>query len=163
MSAVFMNQWRRLPFVLMALFALFALTLPSLAWACPVTGRDGSATEVCIRAAKSASSQQTMPCCLSASRASAKSMNCLGTCCKAVPQLPSQDSTKNTALSQAHSDLSSLLDQLSQTAQVVLVSALPVAPLIIESPHALWGDASVAPLLTQHEFSLFAGRGPPVG
>lgn len=157
-----MNQWRRLPFVLMALFALCALTLPSLAWACPVTGRNGGATEVCIRAANSASSQQTMSCCVSASKVSAKSASCLGACCKAVPQLPSQDSTKNTALSQAHSDLSGLIAQLSQTTQAIFVTALPVAPLLIESPHAIWGDASVAPLLTQHEFSLFAGRGPPV-
>ncbi len=157
-----MNQWRRLPFVLMALFALCALTLPSLAWACPVTGRSGSATEVCISATNPASSQQTMSCCSSALKASAKSANCLGTCCKAVPQLPGGDSNKNTAFSQAHPNLSGLLAQLSQTTQAVFVIALPVAPLVIESPHALWDDASVAPLLTQHEFSLFAGRGPPV-
>ncbi len=163
-----MSQWRRLPFVLMALFALCALTVPSLAWACPITGRSGAATQVCINAPASGQSNQAanvMACCAPTHGNAAMSGNgCLGTCCKAVPQLPNGDPAKNTALSQAHWNIAGLLDQLSQTAHTVFILAPPVAPLVIEPPRALFrGDASVAPLLTQFAFSLFAGRAPPIG
>ncbi len=159
-----MSQWRRLPFILMALFALCALTVPSFAWACPVTGRSGTANQVCLVASAAVQRSQVMSCCSSASNVHTNNANCLGTCCKSVPQLPGSDSTKNTTSSQASASISGLLAQLSQSAQAVFILASPVAPLSIELPQtALWSEASVAPLLTQYAFSLFAGRGPPVG
>lgn len=159
-----MSQWRRLPFILMALFALCALTVPSFAWACPVTGRSGTVSQVCVVASAAAQQGQVMSCCSSASRVQNGNANCLGTCCKSIPQLPGSDSTKNTAPSQAGASISGLLAQLSQSAHAVFILASPVAPLSIEPPLAAsWDDASVAPLLTQYAFSLFAGRGPPVG
>ncbi len=159
-----MSQWRRLPFILMALFALCALTVPSFAWACPVTGRSGTVSQVCAVASAAAQSSQDMSCCSSASSVQTNNANCLGTCCKPVPQLPGSDSSKNTTPSQASASISGLLAQLSQSAHAVFILASPVAPLSIEPPQiALWDDASVAPLLTQYAFSLFAGRGPPVG
>lgn len=166
-SAIFMSLWRRLPFTLMALFALCALTLPSLVWACPVSGRVsvsvGNAPQICRDATQNMAA--AMPCCAPTHDAPNGAMqmpSCLGKCCKPIAQLPSQDSNKNSALHQGSAEFSGLLDQLSQAAFPVILPAPSVAPLIIESPkRAIWDDSIVPLSPAQFAPGSLLGRAPP--
>ena len=157
-SAVFMSSWRRLPLTLMALFALCALMLPSLVWACPMSGRVGNATQVCRATTENA--RAAMPCC--AKNRATPLPSCLGKCCKPIPQLPSQDSNKNSALHPVNANFSGLLDQLSQTAYPIITPASPVAPLVIEpTTRATWDDSPVPLLPAQFAPGSLLGRAPP--
>ena len=152
-----MSQWRRLPFILMALFALCALMLPSLVWACPMNGRATGAPQIC-RATKNA--MAAMPCC--APNNATPMPSCLGKCCKPIPQLPSQDSNKNSALHSVNAKFSGLLDQLSQTDFPIILPASPVAPLVIEAPtRAIWNDSIVPLSPAQFASGSLLGRAPP--
>ncbi len=155
----------------MALLALLALVAPSFVWACPITGRTGSAATVCAAptgfiqgAAKAAG---IMPCCAHMQApAQASGATCLGVCCKSVPQLPQSDQDRGTPPIQAHADTLSVLAHLAKaTLATLLASALPPAPLAVEPPQGLAfhnAAASSTPPLAQHAPSASAGRAPPL-
>lgn len=154
----FMSQWRRLPFVLMALFALCALTLPSLTWACPLAARGADVARIC--SATSKQSAVAMPCC--APDNSAQMPLCKARCCELIPQLPTENSDKNTALPQAHAEFSGLLAQLSGAAHAIAVPVLAATPLAVEPPLAVhWPDETVLISPTQIAPGALLGRAPP--
>ena len=157
-----MAQWRRPEFTVLALLALFALVMPSLTWACPVTGRIGPAATVCKSSVNGSLPSDVMPCCRQMKgRTTAE---CFTKCCKSVPQLPGSDTNKSAALTQSHGDMSSILNHLANAAHAVLITfALPTAPPTIEPPQATTcDDVSVTPLLSQYAPSALAGRAPPL-
>lgn len=156
-----MKKWLRSSTTMMALLALFALGVPSLAWTCPVTGRTGNAATVCDRSPH-IKAPVAMPCC---AKVQATGTGCLGQCCKSVPQPPGSDKDKDTATTQAHFGTASLLSQLIQAAHsTFVVSTLPAIPLIIEPKRGIEvGDSPPnAHLLAQHAPAAVAGRAPPL-
>lgn len=156
-----MKKWLHSSMTMMALLALFALGVPSLAWACPVTGRTGNAATVCDRSPNGGTSV-AMSCC---ARVQAPGTGCMGQCCKSVPQPSGSDQNKDTAAAPSHADTASLLSQLTQAAHTTLVvSTLPTIPLTMEPTHRVdVGDSpSETHLLAQHAPAAFAGRAPPL-
>jgi hypothetical protein len=77
-----MSRWRRLPFTLLALWAMLLTLTPQMAWACPMTGRVDVAERVCLGSKSIApgAAPCQMPCAGS------------GKCCKPV-QVPASHST----------------------------------------------------------------------
>ncbi len=151
-----MVQWRRPRWIVLALLALLALVSPSLTWACPVTGRTGSAATVCDHSMSgaAASDSATMACC--------KQMTMQSGCCKALPPLPEGESSTNS-LASSHADTASALAQLSKVAHATGVVIMPpLAPLVIEPPHGFAAADSDTSLLSQSTPPVFAGRAPPL-
>lgn len=149
-----MTGWRRPQFTALALLALLALLMPSLAWTCPVTGRAGAAATICNHPTDGGSSAAVMPCCANMRD---------GKCCKPLPQLPNNDSSRDTALAPTHVDASAILSHLSQAACTgFVVFVLPPAPLVI-APAGITSDDPVfdAPLSSQHAPPAASGRAPP--
>jgi hypothetical protein len=154
-----MALWRRPHFAILALLALLALQLPSLAWACPVMGRSTAAETVCRPAANSDNSATLMPCC-----AHTPSMR-HAPCCAPTSQLPG-DSNKDTFLTLPHADSRSILAQLAQAAHTGVDTAIayPPTPLDVELPHAC-NQRDIAldsPFAFQNAPPLTAGRAPPL-
>ena len=165
-----MSQWRRLPFVLMALFALCALMLPSLVWACPTSAhfahlksaRASNSAQICrtMTKHKVATMATGMPCC--AETGTMQMSLCQGKCCKPVAQLPAEDSNKNSALHSSNADFSGLLDQLSQAVYPIGLPARAIAPLVIEPPlRAIWDACAVSLPPAQFAPDSLLGRAPP--
>jgi hypothetical protein len=152
-----MAKWRRPQFAVLALLALLALLLPSLAWACPVTGRTGAAATICNYPANGGDSATPMPCCEHMRR---------GQCCKLTSQLPSTDDSKDTFLAQPHAGSRSIITHLTQAARTVVDTAMeyPPVPPTIEPPHgSILCDIAVDSSFTfQHAPPLTAGRAPPL-
>lgn len=149
----------------MALLAMFSLAAPSFAWACPVTGIIGTPAQVCpSTAGSSARTPAAMPCCSSQQAVGQQDANCLSLCCKSVPQLPSQDSSKSLQVEQSHTAGAAALSHLTRVASIVVVLfQMPPAPLQVEPPHghSSFEDASPIPLTAQHAPQAHAGRAPP--
>lgn len=128
-----MAKWCRPQFTALALLALLALLLPSLAWACPITGRIGGAATVCNYPANggdstTSDSATSMPCCAQMQR---------GQCCKPTLQLPGSDDSKDTSVIQPHADSRSILTRLTEAPHAVVDTAMvyPPAPRSIDPPH----------------------------
>jgi hypothetical protein len=154
-----MAQWRRPQFAALALLAILALLLPSLAWACPVTGRTGAAETVCLHPANGGRSTTLMPCCAHMAQMQRDK------CCKPTSQLPSSDNGKDTSLAQPHADSRSILTHLTQAAHAVVDTTMvySLTPLSVEPPHgSMLCDIAVGtPFTFQHAPPLTAGRAPP--
>jgi len=155
-----MAQWRKPRWIVMALLAMLSLVAPSFAWACPVTGIVGTPAQVCPSTAdSSARTPAPMPCC-----AGQQAANCLSLCCKSVPQLPSQDSSKSLQVEQSHTAGVAVLSHLTRVANMaVVLFEMPPAPLQVEPPHghSSFEDAPPIPLTAQHAPEAHAGRAPP--
>ena len=165
-SQIAMKKWLRPSMVMMALLALMASALPSSAWACPVSGLVGAATQVCQRTANiNASDSSTpgamsdiVPCC-----AQQQAISCLNTCCHSVPQLPGSDD-KGGPLEKAHAGNTAISSHLAQATQnVVMISVRQSAPLMIEPTQAGVISDGASPLLLKplHTPATQAGRAPP--
>jgi hypothetical protein len=152
------KKWRSPLWIAIAFIALFAMALPSLAWACPMTGRVGDTAMICDHAATDVDSSDTAstpPCCQHPAD---------GKCCKPVPQLPSNDSRKDTSLTVAKvaaSDSLSLLAKYIDAGHSVAV--FPAPPLAVAPPHGLVFERTVSalPLFAKHTPPVSAGRAPP--
>lgn len=107
----------RRQFSLLALVALFALLLPQAMWACPMTGRIGSASRVCVG--------------LPAQNASPKLCAQIGgTCCKplSVPPIQSDDDPH-----QSH--LVAPPEKTSGASLIAPVQVLEAAPFSVTQAH----------------------------
>lgn len=157
-----MRKWRAPLWILAAFIALFAMISPSIAWACPMTGRIGTTAAICDHATAtieaSSQSQSFAPaqCCLHPAD---------GKCCKPV-QLPGGENQKGTPLSlaQATSSHSLIAAQFAKALNIGhIVAVLPTTPAIAPALHGcLNNETEVSPSLFSEHTPLFsAGRAPP--
>ncbi|MDQ3812448.1 MAG: hypothetical protein M3347_00695 [Armatimonadota bacterium] len=152
-----MKKWRSRPWIIGSLVALLAAVMPSLAWACPMTGRIGDAAIVC-HCAKAAATLATTPACAESH----------GKCCKQLP-VPSsdtnQDSRENILAFRSQLATVSLSPQLTKIAQAGPIPlALPSPPPSLVPVRGLIFDRNLSPphLAGQHAPPTHAGRAPPV-
>jgi hypothetical protein len=151
-----MRKWRSPLWIAVAFIAVFAMALPSLAWACPMTGRVGDTALICDHAANDATSS-TLPCCQHPAD---------GKCCHPVPQLPNNDSRKDTALGTAKASAGDSFS-LSQLAKYIgaeyTVAVFPAPALVVAPPHGLVFERSLSalPLFAKHTPPVSPGRAPP--
>ena len=148
-----MKTWRRLPFTLLALWAILLTLVPQTVWSCPMTGRVDVASRVCV-GMKSMANEE-MPCAGSGNK-----------CCKPLSVPASQTDDDGSK---------SLVFAVTNHAPAVLHFALPTleAPLFV-APSV---ETSQAPAVrvylarfanfppsfwTQHRPISLAGRAPPV-
>lgn len=148
-----MNFWRRLPFSLLALWAVLLTLVPQTVWACPMTGRVDVASRVCLGAMPMAGSE--MPCARFG-----------GKCCKPlqIPPTQSSDDSHHPPLLAASQTTSfgfafvaPALDTVAFVVPTVETSLAPAVALYLarhsHSPPSFW---------TQHRPPTLAGRAPPV-
>ena len=154
-----MKQWCIRSFAALALVALLALLLPAPAWACPVTGRVGSAATVC---------RDMMPASIGAHGAvSQPCAHAGGKCCKPVslPPLPgkSSDDEKHPAAAVAVAPPVALSFLLAYTPTVEIAFVLPAQPSFPAAPQAWLARLNNSPpsFLLQHRPASIAGRAPP--
>lgn len=151
-----MKKWLRPSLMTMAVLALFASLLPSLIWACPVTGRTGTVNTVCNRSQDGSS---VMSCC---AKVEAHDANCMVQCCKSVPH-PASNDGGNSIPARAHIDTAALVSQSLAAPVILITPAPPLAPLALEPLQTFaFGDSDVTPLLAQDAPSALAGRAPPL-
>jgi hypothetical protein len=150
-----MRSYSRSAMALLALLSLLATLVPSLAWACPVTGRIGTPLEVCASSApnRSPSAPQMRCCRKKLAGAGMKS------CCHVVVApnpLPGvatlADKTENRT--PPFVQLCSVLDCIG----IASTAARPLIAPVLPTYHT----RDVSPLHSQHAFSLHSGRAPPV-
>ncbi|MBV9468451.1 MAG: hypothetical protein JO316_25325 [Abitibacteriaceae bacterium] len=150
-----MKQWRNSLFTVLALLGLMASAVPSLAWACPMTGLVGSADSVCRKVGAHAG------CCCHCAMPGSK-------CCQQLPVPPSDtnnNSRHDTALSHSAVAPGAILHYLSQTAQTTsVVGTLPPPALSLAPQLNFLGERWVRPplLKPQHAPPAAQGRAPPV-
>lgn len=152
-----MKSWRSPFMTLLALVAMFATMLPQTIWACPMTGRVGSAAMVCanfaapLRAATPLSTDK--PC-----------AHMGGKCCKplSVPPSQSDDPHQNYAVVAEKAVPVVVLAPASQpTPPVLFVAPFQIEPVarrvtrvpFAQPPPSFW---------IQHRPITCAGRAPPV-
>lgn len=148
-----MNFWRRLPFSLLALWAMLLTLVPQTAWACPMTGRIDSAARVCRGAMPVA--QGEMPCARFG-----------GKCCAPIQLPPSQTSDNNTqstlfAASQPVSFVFAFVAPGFDT-PVFVVPAVETSPAPAVRLYLARFSHSPPSFWTQHRSPNLAGRAPPV-
>lgn len=150
-----MQKWRSPFLTMIAVVALFASTLPSLAWACPMTGRIGALATVCNSYSRTTAAP--MRCC---SHGQAK---CMMSCCKPIPQ-PSENEGRSSSTPPQLDRANALLTPPAVSFQSSLLTfALPSLPELA-SPSLLGGVAeslSSATLRPQRTPEAHAGRAPP--
>lgn len=144
-----MQKWRRRPLALAALLTLLASLVPAPAWACPVTGRVGTAAFVCEGMAQPCA-QHGSPCCCHPVSLPSGSLDAQGE--------PAQASVATPPLRQV------LLDppgfEATSLDLAAVVSAVP-APELAES--AAWKrPAPSFSWMSRHGPPLCSGRAPPV-
>lgn len=151
-----MQKWRSPVLTILAVLALFASALPSLAWACPMTGRIGTLATVCNSSSLNAA--QPMRCC---SHGQAK---CMKSCCKPIPQPPENDGKSSTSPPQLDR-ANSLLTPPAVSFQTSLLSfALPSLPELASPSLPGWTDysPSSSSLGSKYTPEAHAGRAPPL-
>ena len=148
-----MKKWQSCFWTVLTLVALFAATLPSLVWACPMTGQIGDAATICQQMMPQSGISSTSPC-ADPHR-----------CCKPL-SLPTSNEHNQTTSAVAQNRLIGAPSQFFQTSQTsssataVLLSSftLSVEPQRLNSrPTAL-----LLPLRSQHRPLSTAGRAPPL-
>ena len=155
-----MKKWLRPSMVLMALLALMASGLPSSAWACPMSGRVGSAATVCkgmMPASASPSDAAPQPC-----------AHAGGKCCQPVslPPLPGQSDDEQhpaTPFIAPATNAGAASAFLAQPPTVDIAALLPAVPLRLSPPQTWLArfTNSPPPLRLQHRPASIAGRAPP--
>ncbi len=158
-----MSHWRRLPFTLLALWALLLTFTPQMVWSCPTTGRVDVATRVCsremaremaqVQAATEAATPGEMPCAGSGNK-----------CCKPL-QVPASQSDNAQ-----HTQFVAAADSVS-FAPVFVAGALPIVailPTLEAAPSPALRlylrrfNNSPPPFWTQFRSLSLSGRAPPV-
>jgi len=148
-----MKMWRRIPFTVLALWAMLLTLLPQTVWACPMTGRIDVASRVCLGTMPVADGK--MPCAHSGSK-----------CCKpiSVPPSPTDDNRSASHVFAAAYHSSVVPPAALPTPEAQLFVVFPVetfqAPALrvyvarfTGSPPSFW---------TQHRPISLVGRAPPV-
>lgn len=153
----------------LALLSLLATVMPSVAWACPVTGRIGTAVEVCAASAKSRhTTVSQMACCrkmpsgqiacvsLSAHQPCADAG---GNCCHGFPAPNLLQIVATLASKTAYR--SSVPLQHYNTLDLV-ATGLPFPDLTVPVVLPIVYRPDISPPHSQHAHSLHSGRAPPV-
>lgn len=145
-------MWRRLPFTVLALWAMLLTLVPQTVWACPMTGRVDVASRVCLDAMPVADGE--MPCAQSGSK-----------CCKplSLPPSPTDDGSSPHVFAASHHAPS-----VFHFALPTLEGSPFIAPSVVtfQAPaiqiYLAHGNNSPPSFWTQHRPISLAGRAPPV-
>ena len=150
-----MRKWQSPWWTGIALLALIVSGLPSLAWACPMSGRVSDAATVCTHMEGGA----VMPCCARGMAGMARS--CFRTCCKPV-NLPSS-SNERSLTTVARTSTYVALGRLHRSAHAGTTLALP--PLRLHQNLPLTSALATAspPFALHPQLGLrqISGRAPP--
>lgn len=154
-----MKQWRRLPFTLLALWAVLLTLMPQTLWACPVTGRVDVASRVCLGAMPAAETSSASELCAQEG----------GTCCKPLSLPPSSTTGADTApQSQFIISTSDLGGQTGAPLASSLFPSVAILPAVepIQAPAvrfylSRFGNSPPS-FWTQHRPLTCACRAPPV-
>ncbi|WP_106381052.1 hypothetical protein [Abditibacterium utsteinense] len=148
-----MKTWRRLPFTVLALWAMLFTLVPQTVWSCPMTGRVDVAARVCVGMKSMANGE--MPCAGSGNK-----------CCKPL-SVPASQSSDGSGQSQAFAATSPTFGIL-----YFALSSVEVLPFVVPSVETSQAPAvrvylarfanSPPSFWTQHQSISLAGRAPPV-
>lgn len=148
----------------LALLSLLATLVPSLAWACPITGRIGTPVEVCAPFVPCHNPKmEGMACCRQKPHKKVVSVSanqpCIYSgCCLAVVA-PNSAPLAATVSSKTSSTVAQSFELFSASDFVAAAPRQAHAPLLILP--ALYGP-EISPPHSQLSFSLHSGRAPPV-
>jgi hypothetical protein len=147
-----MKKWQSSFWTVLTLIALFATTLPTLAWACPMTGQIGDAATIC---------QNTMP-----QTGVATTQLCADPrrCCKPLTLPATNERNENVGII-VQSRTTTAPGQLLNTAQAATgaIAILPSSVVLFAASQrsSLRPAAFLFPLRSQHRPHISAGRAPP--
>jgi hypothetical protein len=149
----------------LAILSLLATFVPSLAWACPVTGRVGTPLEICAPSAQCHNPKMAgMACCQKKPKSKTVSLTtnqpCAAPgCCHVVlsPNTAQVSATVSAKTENRDAQSFQIFSTLDFLAAAPLEARLS-GPLILPP---LYGP-EISPPHSQHSFSLYSGRAPPV-
>ncbi len=147
-----MKKWQSSLWIMLTLVALFATTLPSLVWACPMTGQIGDAATICQGAMPQTGISDIQPC-ADPHR-----------CCKPL-SLPNNNERNQSTGAATQNRLIGAPAQSLQTSQISagVAAVLPSSFTLFVAPQRSGlRPAALLPLRSQHRPHAAAGRAPPV-
>ncbi|HEX8235459.1 MAG TPA: hypothetical protein VF600_05845 [Abditibacteriaceae bacterium] len=147
-----MKKWQGSFWTVLTLIALFAATLPALAWACPMTGQIGDAAAICKSMMPQTGISTAQPC------ADPRR------CCKPLTLPSHNERHENTGAAQSRTIGAPGQPLKIAPATTSATAVLPSSSILLAAPQrsSLRPAAFLFPLRSQHRPHAVAGRAPPV-